>query len=349
MSPLAKPSQQPAADPQIEDSGNGADRTDFRQSLRRLVTRTPWILWVLIVICGVFTALAPHSFLTVQNGRNVALDVSILLVMAVGTTFVLVAGGIDLSIGSVLVLSGVISARLLREIPLDGWEGVFVALGAALACGALCGLFNGIVIAYARVNALITTLGTLGMAQGLAYVLAASGLDIPVTNPKMAEIGIVRLFGQIPILVIVAAVVATVGGIALAQTKFGRHSAAIGSNSEAADRVGIDVRRHLVKIYLLSGTLSGLAGFLSLVRFSTTTIQGHALDVLSVITGVILGGTSLFGGIATMFGTVIGLFIPAVLANGLIILRVVPFWQQIAVGAILIIAVYVDQLKRSRR
>ena len=135
-------------------------------------------------------------------------------------------------------------------------------------------------------------------------------------------------------------------GIVLALTRFGRHTYAIGSNEEAARRAGINVDRHLIKVYALQGILAGLAGFLSLARFSTTTIGGHDTDNLQSIAAVVIGGTSLFGGIGTMLGTVFGVFIPAVLNNGFIIVGVQAFWQEIAVGAVLIGAVYLDQLRR---
>jgi ribose transport system permease protein len=129
-------------------------------------------------------------------------------------------------------------------------------------------------------------------------------------------------------------------------TRFGRHTYAIGSNPEAARRVGINVDRHLIKVYALSGLLAGVAGVLSLARFSTTTIASHSTDNLSAIAAVVLGGTSLFGGVGTVAGSVIGVLIPAVLKNGFVIIGVEPFWQSVAVGAVLIIAVYLDQLRR---
>jgi len=136
--------------------------------------------------------------------------------------------------------------------------------------------------------------------------------------------------------------------IMLAKTTFGRYTYAIGSNMEAARRVGVNVELHLVKVYAFAGLVAGLAGYLSLARFATTTIGGHATDNFQAITAVVLGGTSLFGGIGTIAGTVIGAFIPTVLNNGLVIVGVVPFWQQVAVGAILVTAVYFDQWRRSK-
>ena len=131
-------------------------------------------------------------------------------------------------------------------------------------------------------------------------------------------------------------------------TRFGRYTYAVGSNEEGTRRAGVAVDRHLITVYGLCGLLAGLAGFLSLARFGTTTIGGHSTDNLNAIAAVVIGGTSLFGGVGTMLGTFFGVLIPAVLQNGFIIVGVQPFWQQVAVGAVLIIAVYLDQLRRSR-
>jgi len=140
-----------------------------------------------------------------------------------------------------------------------------------------------------------------------------------------------------------------VGIVVLRYTRFGRYTYAIGSNPEAARRAGIRVERHLVKVYAVTGMLSGLGGAMSLARFSSTNIAGHTMDNLQVISAVVIGGTSLFGGIGTVFGSVVGMFIPTVLQNGFVIMRVQPFWQGVAVGVVLIVAVYVDQLKRRAR
>jgi ribose transport system permease protein len=208
-------------------------------------------------------------------------------------------------------------------------------------------VFNGLCITRLRVPALITTLGSLGAALGIARLIT-QGNDVrgvPLTLIKVSAGGFLGLSW----IVWVAAVVTVIGGLVLHFTRFGRWTYIIGSNAEAARRAGIDVDRHLLKLYALSGLLAGLAGMLSLTRFATTTIAGHATDALQVITGVVLGGTSLFGGIGTVVGTVIGMFIPAVLQNGFIVTNVEPFWQEVAIGFILIAAVYLDQLKRRSR
>jgi ribose transport system permease protein len=303
-------------------------------------------LLILIVIVVVFSILQFNEFATVSNLRNVATDVSILLVLAVGMTFVIITAGIDLSVGSVLVFAGVIAGKLMQEVGGNNWGVIIVGLAGALVAGTAWGTVNGVLITKARVPPLIVTLGTLGMALGISQVIT-DGVDLREIPFKLVDtIGTGKLFGELPYLVVIALVVAVVFGVVLAATRFGRYTYAIGSNVEAARRAGINVDRHLIKVYALAGFLAGLAGFMNLARFSTTTIGGHDTDNLSAIAGTVLGGTSLFGGIGTIAGTVIGMFIPVVLQNGFIITGVKPFWQQVAVGAVLILAVYLDQLRR---
>jgi ribose transport system permease protein len=209
------------------------------------------------------------------------------------------------------------------------------------------GLINGFLVAKAKIPAFIVTLGTLGMSLGAALVISGGVDEREVPFKLITTIGTGRAFNnQVPWLVLIAFAVAIVFGIILAATRFGRYTYAVGSNEEAARRAGVPVDGHLIKVYALAGTLAGLAGFLSLARFSTTTIGGHDTDNLQSIAAVVIGGTSLFGGIGTMLGTVFGVFIPAVLQNGFVIVGVNPFWQNIAVGAVLIGAVYLDQLRR---
>jgi ribose transport system permease protein len=314
---------------------------------QRLATgSTTWIILILAGLIIAFAIAEPDSFATVNNARNLATNAAILLVIAVGMTFVIITAGIDLSVGSVLVFSGVVSAKLMNSIGGDGWGVIIIGLLAALGCGLAWGVLNGVLITKARVPPLIVTLGTLGMALGLAQIITG-GVDVrEVPTRLVTSIGVGRLFDQIPWLVAIAAAVAIVFGIWLAFTRFGRHTYAIGSNDEAARRAGINVDRHLIAVYGLSGTLAGLAGFMSLARFATTTIGGHSTDNLQAIAAVVLGGTSLFGGIGTVLGTVVGVFIPAVLENGFVITGVDPFWRDVAVGAVLILAVYLDQLRR---
>ena len=324
-----------------EPAGNG-----LRGVLRRRLTETTtWTFLILLGIVAGFAALRFQQFATVFNFRNIAADASGLLIIAVGMTFVIITAGIDLSVGSVLVFSGVIAAKVMLAIGGGGWGAIAVGLVAGIVAGTAWGVVNGVLITKARVPPLIVTLGTFGMALGSA-LLITGGIDVRgVPLQLTTTIGIGQLAG-VPYVVIIAAAVTAVGAVTLSMTRFGRYTYAIGSNAEAARRAGINVDRHLIKVYALSGFLAGMAGMVSLARFATTTIGGHSTDNLAAIAAVVLGGTSLFGGIGTVLGTVVGVFIPAILQNGFVILGVQPFWQQVAVGAVLIIAVYIDQLKR---
>ena len=313
---------------------------------RLLTGQSAFVGLILVGLIVVFSILSFNDFTSAFNIRNIATDAADLLVLAVGETYVIITAGIDLSVGSVLVFSGVVAAKAMNGIGGDNWGIILVGLVVSLGCGLAWGWLNGFLVAKARIPALIVTLGTLGMSLGFA-LLITGGVDERTVPFKLVDtIGTGKLFNQIPWLVVIAFAVALVFGVVLAMTRFGRYTYAVGSNEEAARRAGLRVDRHLIKVYMLAGTLSGLAGFMSLARFSTTTVGGHSTDNLNAIAGVVIGGTSLFGGIGTILGTVFGVFIPAVLGNGFIIVGVQPFWQQVAVGAVLIVAVYLDQLRR---
>jgi ribose transport system permease protein len=317
-----------------------------------------WIFVLLIALIAIFTILRPEQFGSSFNLSMLAINAAILLVLSVGQTFVIIAGGIDLSVGTVLVFASIASAQVMLRISgaaggtygttQGGWGVVFIGLIVALASGAFWGAVNGALVAAARIPPLIVTLGTFGMALGFAQILT-NGTDIRAVPEILVDaIGSGAIAG-VPVLVVIAAAVALVGAVVLHLTRFGVHVFAVGSDKEAARRAGIQVGRKLVAIYVLSGTLAGLAAMMSTARFATTTIGGHAMDNLSTISAVVLGGTSLFGGIGSIAGTVVGVFIPIVLLNGFVILGIPPFWQTVATGAVLILAVWIDQLKRRAR
>jgi ribose transport system permease protein len=340
MSTPTAPAEEPVAGPPEERPPTTLQRIASGSS-----TQIGLILVALIVV---FSLLSFNEFFAVANARNIATDAAVLLVLAVGATYVIITAGIDLSVGSVLVFSGVVSAKLMNEVGGNNWGVILIGLAAALLAGLAWGLLNGTLIAKAKIPAFIVTLGTLGMSLGAGYLITGGVDEREVPFKLISDVGIGRIIG-IPYLVLIALAVAIVLGILLAQTRFGRYTYAIGSNEEAVRRAGVNVDRHLIKIYALAGTLSGLAGFMNLARFGTTTIGGHATDNLNAIAAVVIGGTSLFGGIGSILGTVFGVFIPAVLQNGFVIVGVQAFWQQVAVGAVLILAVYLDQLRRSRQ
>ena len=214
--------------------------------------------------------------------------------------------------------------------------------------GIAWGLFNGLLVAYTRVPAFIVTLGSFGVALGLAEIITG-GTDVRgVPSSLVNDVGNGSIFG-FPILLVIGVVVAVIAGVVLRKTIFGRWTFAIGANAEAARRAGINVGRHTAAVYALSGALAGLAGFLSLAEFGTSALAGHSTDNLNTIAAAVIGGTSLFGGIGNILGTVVGVYIPAVLQDGFVIIGVTPFWQEVVVGLILIAAVYFDTAARKRR
>jgi ribose transport system permease protein len=306
------------------------------------------IIIVLAVIVIVFSIMKPSAFLTVFNIRGIVQNTAILAVLGVGMTFVIITGGIDLSVGSVLVFSGVVADKVMAHIGGgQGWSAAIVGALVAIACGLAWGLLNGFLVARAKVPPLIVTLGTLGMALGLAEVITG-GVDLRnVPTVMVNSVGFGNIVWQIPWLAIIAAVIVLLGIVLLHRTRFGLHTFALGSNPEAGRRSGLKVNRHLISVYALSGLLAGFAGWLNLAFFQSTTIGGQTATNLSVIAGVVIGGTSLFGGYGSILGSVIGVFIPATLQNGFVIVGIQPFWQQVVVGVVLIAAVYVDQQRRA--
>ncbi len=305
-----------------------------------------WILGVLVVIVAVFGVLSPSTFLTAGNATNIAQNISIWAVLAVGMTFVIITSGIDLSVGSVLVVSSVVAAQAMERLGDQGWGTALVGLALSVVVGTFWGCLNGFLVTKAKVPPLIVTLGTLSVALGVAQILTG-GLDIRSAPTVLVDnIGYGRLLG-VPVISIIALVIVILGGILLHKTRFGRYTYAIGSNETSARRVGIPVDRKLIQIYALTGFLAGVAGILSLAQYGTTTIAGQSLTNLNVIAAVVIGGTSIFGGQGSMFGSMVGLFIPAVLQSGFVIIGVSPYWQTVAVGSILITAVYVDQQRRA--
>ncbi len=306
------------------------------------------IILVLAVIVMVFSILKPSSFPTVFNIRGIVQSTAILAVLGVGMTFVIVTGGIDLSIGSVLVFSGVVADKAMAAVSGgQGWGTAILGALVAIGCGFGWGLINGFLVARAKVPPLIVTLGTLGMSLGLAEVITG-GVDLRnVPTVMVNSVGFGNIVWQVPTLAVIAAVIVVIGIVILHRTRFGLYTYALGSNPEAGRRSGINVNRHLIKVYALSGLLAGFAGWLNLAFFQSTTIGGQTATNLSVIAGVVIGGTSLFGGYGSIFGSVIGLFIPATLQNGFVIIGIQPFWQQVVVGAVLVAAVYVDQQRRA--
>ena len=340
-----------------EDAGGSA--TPRRRTLDLLLSNPVFVTFLALAgIVVTFAVLAHGKFDTSTNFVLLAQNVAILTVVSAGTTFVIITGGVDLSIPSGIVLGEVFAVKFMSFVKVGDGTAVdvnadestakimLVALAGALLAGLVLGLVNGFAVGYMRIPPLLATLATLGSGLGVA-LLMQNGVNVATYALNPVASGTV--IAEVPNLIVIGVLAVIVAGVLLHLTVFGRHTYAIGSNAEAARRVGIKVERHLLRIYVLGGLTSGLAGFLSVAYFSTTSVAGHSTDNLQAITAVAIGGTSLFGGVGTIVGSLIGVWIPAVLQNGFVITGVQAYWQNVALGGVLILAVWLDQLRRRSR
>ncbi|MGE5605415.1 MAG: ABC transporter permease [Bacteroidota bacterium] len=294
----------------------------------------------LFILCAVVSLLSP-VFFTIDNLMNIVLQVAVLAVLAIGSTFVILTGGIDLSVGSIMGLAGVLTALTLRET-----QSTVLGISVSLGVGALLGLTNGLLVSFGRVPPFCATLGIMAIARGLAFVIT-QGSPISNFSDEFRFFGAGYL-GVIPIPVIEAIIVALIGGYILGQTPFGRYLYSVGSNERATRLSGVNTRQIKVLAYLISGVLCGLAGILFIGRINSghpLAGQGYELDAIAA---VVIGGTSLSGGTGSISGTFIGALIMGVIRNGLNLINVDPFWQNVVLGAVIIVAVMVDQRTKGK-
>jgi ribose transport system permease protein len=303
----------------------------------------------LIVIVIVFSLLSPN-FLQFGNIVGILLATAVNGVLALGVTFVIISGGIDLSIGTVMTLSAVMTGVLITNLQLP----VPLGIAGGIATGGLAGVANGILIAKFKIPPFIATLGMLNVAKGLALVI--SGLkpiyfsDTPSFNGAAmgSVVGAVVPGFAVPNVVLVMFGAAVVASLVLSRTILGRYTFALGSNEEASRLSGVNVDAWKIAVYTVGGLFAGLAGVLIAARLNSAQPSlglGYELDAIAA---AVIGGTSLSGGEGTILGTVIGAFIISTLTNGLRILSVPQEWQTVVTGGIVIIAVYLD-IKRRRR
>ena len=314
--------------------------------MKRSQLRDLWIGGVLLVLIIAFSIASPY-FLTQANWLNTTSTATEVLLLAVGETFVICTGGIDLSVGAVLGFSGMVGAWVMAHwfAVTSGPDLLPVSVGfaAAVLAGGAFGAVNGLLVSRTPIPPLVVTLGTLGIATGLGNLLD-NGQEISNIPGSVTTFGNTNLGGWVPVPVLIAAVITLWCGVVLAKTRFGAYTLSIGDSRESVIRAGINDRRHLFKVYLICGLLAGVAGVLVMARLGAGNPTSGSDDNLNAIAAVVIGGTSLFGGRGTIVGSVIGTFIIAVLVTGLVITNVPPFWQEVAVGVILILAVYIDQL-----
>ena len=322
-----------------------------RMTVRRFMERFSALLFLFILI-AVFSILRPNAFPTPVNLFNIARQASITGIIAVGMTFVILTGGIDLSVGSILAVSGMMAAVVYKggTSLVAGQAPVGTVLGAALvacAVGLLAGLIQGFCIARLKVPPFVVTLGGLSAFRGLTLIIGNGG-PISAFDEKFDWWGQGKLFDLIPIPVLIFAAVATIAYIVLRFTQYGRYIYAVGGNAEAARLSGLNTNLLILSVYMIVGLLSGLAGFVLAARLNSAEAVAGTGYELNVIASVVIGGTSLLGGEGSVIGTVIGALLISTLTFGLTQLNVQAYTQQVIIGAILVFAVWFDRFTKAR-
>jgi rhamnose transport system permease protein len=296
---------------------------------------------VALALLVAVTAILEPRFIETDSLRNLPLNASIFAILAVGQTLVLVTRNVDLSVGSVLGLSAYLAGNLLSNHPGLALPIVFV-LGIAL--GAACGLLNGILVTWGQVPALVVTLGTLYMFRGLAFLWTDGKQVNAETLPdSFLNLGTDSILG-VPILVVFALVVVLIVGQWLRDFRTGRELYAIGSNPEGARLAGVRSERRVLTAFVLAGALAGLGGVLFTARFGTVDATAGVGYELTVIAAAVVGGVAIFGGTGSVYGAALGALLLGTITSSLIVLRVEAFWQQAAIGALLLLTIAFDRL-----
>ena len=312
---------------------------------RRITIGSIWATFgplLSLIILSLIIYSQESVFMTSGNWTNIARQASLMAILGVGMTFVILTGGIDLSVGSIVALSAVSGALLIDR---HGWgmESVLVML----AVGALCGLINGLIITIGRIPPFIVTLGTMQIFRGVASEITA-GEPISRLQDSVSNFDIfgTREFGPFPAPVIIAFSTFLVGFLILRYTRLGLYVFAIGGNEQATRFSGVQINRYKLAVYTFMGLCAGIAAVMLSSRLDTAKADFATGEELNAIAAVVIGGTSLFGGEGTLVGTMIGALLMAVIRNGLTLMHISAFYQQIVIGAVIILAVLIDQLRR---
>jgi inositol transport system permease protein len=321
-----------------------------------LLARFAPLLFLIVLIAG-FAIFEPR-FLTPLNLFNILRQVSIYGLLAIGMTFVILTAGIDLSIGSLVAFAGLVAAAVSKsglsnrftvgagqEAASQGW---YLAALAAIAVGVAGGLLQGFAITRLKVPPFVVTLGGMSAWRGAALLFAAGG-PISGFEPDFVWIGQGKIFNQVPVPVIIFLTFAVLAHVVLRYTRYGRQIYAVGGNPEAARLSGLNVRAVITSVYVIMGFFAGLGGFVLAARLNSAEAVAGTGYELTVIASVVIGGTSLFGGMGTIFGTVIGTILIGVLLNGLVLMNISAYIQQIIIGIIIVLAVAFDTFAKSRR
>jgi len=309
--------------------------------LKKLTRQREFLILMVVTAVFIVMSFASPIFLKPQNLLVLLLSMSIETIIAVGMVNLMVSGGFDMSVGSILGFSGVITAILLRA----GFP-IFLAILLALCVGVLIGLWNGFLVAKVKINPFVTTLSSLSIFRGLTFVLT-SGRNIAGLPAGFKLIGQTRIGGMVQLPIIYALVILVIGDILMRNSSFFRQNYYIGGNEKAAKLSGINVDRMIIFNYILTGFLAALAGVIFTSRMGSSSCQAGTGWELRVITAVILGGASLRGGSGTVLGAFLGVLLMGLISNMLTLLGVDVYWQQFVVGTVLISAVVIDTLGRS--
>jgi inositol transport system permease protein len=318
-----------------------------RYHLNALIFLEKYGTLVFLLLLIIFFSSQNEHFLSARNWTNILTEVSITGIIAVGMTFVILTAGVDLAVGSVLAFAGIAGAWAVHAVGGGGaWSGL-IALATAMIVGLAAGYLHGKTITLLRVPPFIVTLGGMTIWRGATLIMNDGG-PISGFNADYIWWGRGKVFG-VPVPVLLFAGIAAIGYIVQRYTYYGRHIFAVGGNPEAARLIGLHVKAILVSVYAMVGALAGLAGFLLSARLGSAEAVAGTMDELRVIASVVIGGTSLFGGIGGVGGTIIGALLIGVLSNGLVMMHVSAYYQQIVIGIIIVLAVAFDMYAKNQR
>ena len=305
------------------------------------LTRQEWYgALVAVIVLGALLSLASPYFLTTGNLSNVLVQASVIALLAGGQTFVILTAGVDLAVGAVTALAGAIAGHLMLKMGVDPYMAMLAALGIGLAVGG----FNGYLVAFVGIPSFIVTLGGLTLWRGLAFD-ATGGFDNAGLPDPFPFIGYGTVLG-VPMPTIIMVAVFVLMAFVLSSTKLGRYVYAIGSNEMGARQVGINIRWYKLGVYVVSGLACGLAAIVLMARMDSSSGKMAQNFELDAIAAVILGGTSLFGGRGSIWGSLLGAVLITMIRNGMNLLEISQFKQMMAIGAVVIIAVWIDVLRR---
>ncbi len=309
----------------------------------KAITQQDWYgAIVAVLLLSLLLSIASPYFLTTGNLSNILVQASVIALLAGGQTFVILTGGVDLAVGALTALCGAVAGHMMIKLGLP----VLPAIAAALAIGAAVGLFNGYLVAYVGIPAFIVTLGGLTLWRGLAFE-ATGGFDNAGMPEPLPFIGYGE-FAGVPMPIVISAIYFVVMAFVLSSTKLGRYVYAMGSNEMGARQVGINIKAYKLAVYVVCGLSCALGAIVLMARMDSSSGKMAQMFELDAIAAVILGGTSLFGGRGSIWGSLLGAILITMVRNGMNLLEISQFKQMMAIGAVVIVAVWIDVLRRQR-